>query len=61
MSGMRVAEIANHELLGTNGSLLWDGIGNNGSRLKTGIYILYIEFYHPNGQTKQFKKVFLVH
>lgn len=59
-SGMRVAEIANHQLLGTSGDLTWNGIANSGSTLSTGIYIFYAEIYHPDGVVKRFKKAFLI-
>ena len=57
--GRKVAEIANHELMGTRGELTWNGNDNNGNRLSPGIYIIYIELYHPQGAVKRFKKVFL--
>lgn len=60
MAGMRVAEIANHQLLGMTGEITWDGIARNGSRLQTGVYIFYAEIYHPDGIVKRFKKAFLV-
>ena len=59
-SGLRVAEIANHELLGTSGEITWSGIASNGSPLRTGIYIFYAEIYHPEGTVKRFKKAFLI-
>lgn len=59
-SGMRVAEIANHQLLGTSGDLTWSGIANSGSTLPAGIYIFYAEIYHPDGVVKRFKKAFLI-
>ena len=60
MAGLRVAEIANHELPGASGQFLWDGTSLAGSRLKTGIYILFAELYNVNGTKKQDKIVFLV-
>jgi hypothetical protein len=60
MAGLRVAEIANHELPGASGQFLWDGTSLAGSRLKTGIYILFVELYNVNGTKKQDKIVFLV-
>ena len=41
-SGIRVAEIANHQLLGTSGELTWSGIANSGSTLPAGISIFYV-------------------
>lgn len=60
-NGSRVAEITNNELLGFSGELLWDGKSSGGSRLRTGMYILSVELYHPKGKRKHIKKVFLLH
>lgn len=59
-AGQRVAEIANHELLGLSGELTWDGSSLAGSRLRTGVYIFYAELYHTSGTVKRYKQVFLV-
>ena len=59
-SGLRVAEISNHELLGISGKITWSGVANNGSPLQTGVYIFYAEIYHPEGTVKRFKKAFLI-
>lgn len=60
-SGQRVAEIASHELLGTEGQLVWNGKMQNGNRLQTGVYVFYAALYHPDGKVVSYKKVFLVH
>lgn len=60
LSGRSVAQIANHALLGVEGTLSWDGIATDGARLGTGIYILYVEIYHSNGKTQRYKKAFPV-
>ncbi len=60
INGFRVAEIANNELIGTSGQLLWTGKASDGSRLSTGIYIFYAEVYNTKGEKIQFKKAFLV-
>ena len=59
-SGLRVADISNHELLGISGKITWSGVANNGSPLQTGVYIFYAEIYHPEGTVKRFKKAFLI-
>nr|WP_129731426.1 lamin tail domain-containing protein [Parabacteroides goldsteinii] len=59
IAGQRVAEIANHELLGLSGELTWDGSSSVGRKLPTGVYIFYVELYHVSGQMKTYKKVFL--
>lgn len=58
--GQRVAQIANHELLGLSGQLSWDGSSISGKRLRTGVYIFYAELYHTSGKVKRYKQVFLV-
>lgn len=60
-AGRRVAEIANHTLIGQQGALYWDGYGSDGNRLRPGPYILYIVCYHSSGKERSFKQVFLVH
>ncbi|WP_455640055.1 lamin tail domain-containing protein [Parabacteroides sp.] len=60
LSGQRVAQIANHELLGMTGKLIWDGGALSGRQLQTGVYIFYAEIYHVNGTVKSYKQVFLV-
>ena len=60
-SGRRVAEIANHELMGCHGELHWNGLGADGGPLTPGLYIFYVELYHPQGMAKRYKKIFLVH
>lgn len=58
--GRRVSEITNHELLGTEGQLSWNGLAANGSKVRTGVYILYAELVHPQGAVVRCKEVFLV-
>jgi hypothetical protein len=60
MSGKQVAQIANHELLGTSGEITWDGRTPTGNKLRAGVYIFFIELYSTTGKTIQSKKVFLV-
>lgn len=60
-SGRIRAEIANHELLGTEGEITWKGESRDNRPLRPGIYILYVEVYHEQGDVRSFKKAFLVH
>lgn len=60
IAGQRVAQIANHELLGLTGKLTWDGYALSGKQLQTGVYIFYAELYHVSGTVKRYKQVFLV-
>ncbi|MCD7936473.1 MAG: lamin tail domain-containing protein [Tannerellaceae bacterium] len=60
LAGIRQTEIANHTLTGSSGSLHWDGRDSTGKPVLTGLYLLYIEFYHPEGGDKRFKLPFPV-
>lgn len=59
--GRRIAEITNLTTLSTEGTLRWDGLGYDGSRPKSGIYIFYAELFQPNGRTHTQREVFLIH
>lgn len=60
ISGRRISEVVNHDLLGIEGELTWNGLAVNGSKVRTGVYIFYAELVHPQGQVKRYKEVFLV-
>ncbi|WP_455630101.1 lamin tail domain-containing protein, partial [Parabacteroides sp.] len=60
ISGRRISEVVNHDLLGIEGELTWNGLAANGSKVRTGVYIFYAELVHPQGQVKRYKEVFLV-
>lgn len=59
LSGRKVALIADNILLGTQGYLEWNGKGRDGSPLNTGIYIIYLELWHPGGNVIRKKQVLL--
>lgn len=60
LSGRKVALIADNTLLGTQGYLEWNGKGRDGSPLNTGIYIIYLELWHPGGNVIRKKQVLLI-
>lgn len=60
-AGRRRAEIAAHALMGMEGKITWKGEGIDGRPLRAGLYILYLELYHENGQVRTYRKVFVVH
>jgi hypothetical protein len=59
-SGIKVAEILNNQLIAFEGILKWDGKGQNGSKLSSGVYVFYAELYNSDGSRKIFKKAFLI-
>lgn len=54
--GSPVKRIVRQELVGTEGSLRWDGDSDEGIRVRPGIYILYFEIFHPDGTVKHEKQ-----
>jgi hypothetical protein len=47
--GALVRDLYNNELLGTQGTLFWNGQDNDGKIGNVGIYIVYIDAFHPDG------------
>ncbi|MDR2621882.1 MAG: lamin tail domain-containing protein [Dysgonamonadaceae bacterium] len=58
--GRRVNTIADNELLGTEGKLLWNGKGRSSQSLVAGIYIIYVEVYDMDGNVKKFRRPVVV-
>ncbi len=54
--GREVQSLTRNELLGTNGILQWDGTTADGRKARIGIYLLWIELFHPNGEVDNFRK-----
>ena len=58
--GVPVKRLVRQQLIGSQGQLRWDGDSEDGNRARPGIYILYMEFFSPNGDVKHVKKPFAV-
>ena len=57
VDGFEITEMANNQLLSTNGLIFWDGTDSEGNRANIGMYIIYGEAIHPDGDVKIFKEV----
>ncbi len=55
-AGRMISNIARNYLLGASGTLTWDGTRTEGTRCPPGIYLFYIEIFHPDGEVQQYKK-----
>ena len=55
--GRPVKNILNNELIGNSGNSIWDGTSEDGFRLNTGMYIIWMEVFSENGDVERFKKV----
>jgi len=54
-AGREVRNLVNNLLLASEGILKWDGATNDGSRARVGIYVLWVELVHPEGDVERIK------
>jgi hypothetical protein len=53
--GHHIKHIANNELLGTEGSLRWDGDRDDGQKARVGYYMIWFEIFDETGMVKTFR------
>jgi hypothetical protein len=56
-TGNYIKKIATNMLAGPEASITWDGTADDGSPVKTGIYIVFITLYDDTGKTDKWKRV----
>ncbi len=56
-AGNYVRKIVTNFFVGTEASVIWNGTSDDGSLVKTGIYIILINLYDDTGKTARWKKV----
>ena len=54
--GRLMKKLIRNETTAAKGEWIWDGIDDNNAKVKTGIYILYIELFDLSGNVKKYKK-----
>ena len=54
--GRVVRTLVTNHLLGTTGTLSWDGVGDDGSKARIGVYVLLFEVWDARGNTRSIKK-----
>lgn len=54
--GRTVRTLASNLLLGTQGTISWDGITDDGSKARIGMYLLYFEVFNANGDSRAIKQ-----
>ncbi|MGL4957047.1 MAG: lamin tail domain-containing protein [Bacteroidales bacterium] len=59
-AGKLVKTLLQNVTLATEGRFSWDGIGNNGSLVPIGVYVVHIEFFALNGKVKRYKRTCVV-
>ena len=55
VAGQMVRHLAKGELIGQEGSVLWNGMDNNGNRVPVGVYVVVTEVFNFDGTVKKFK------
>ncbi|HEX2921325.1 MAG TPA: lamin tail domain-containing protein [Bacteroidales bacterium] len=55
--GRHIKRIASNLLSGPESNLFWDGTSDDGSVVRTGIYIVFIEMFDETGRKQRWKKV----
>ncbi len=58
--GRLVKTLFNNELLATEGFFRWDGDTDRGGKARVGIYVLWVQLFHPDGTVKVFKDTCVV-
>lgn len=54
--GREIKQLANNATLGTAGFFRWDGDMNDGSKARTGYYIVWMEVFNAGGKVEAFRK-----
>ncbi len=53
--GLLVRKLLKNQTIGTEGSINWDGLSDNGGNAKVGIYVIVFDIFSLSGKTKRFK------
>ena len=56
MDGVPVRRLLNNGLLASEGTLVWDGVTDNGMYAPSGAYMLLFEYWSLDGKVKRFRK-----
>ena len=60
VAGQLIRHLAKGELVGQEGSVLWNGLDSNGNKVPVGVYIAVTEVFNFSGTVKQFKNAVVV-
>ena len=58
--GRTIKNLLTNELLGTSGTVSWDGINASNEKARIGIYVAWIELFNTSGDQKKYKKSFVL-
>jgi len=60
LSGRRIKSLAENYFLGTQGFFTWDGLDENGGKVRIGYYLILFELFDQSGNTETIKKKVVV-
>ncbi len=60
VAGQQLRHLAKGELVGQEGSVLWNGLDDNGNKVPVGVYVVVTEVFNFDGKVKQFKNAVVV-
>ena len=60
VAGQLLRHLVKGELVGQEGSVVWNGLDNNGNRVPVGVYVVVTEVCNFDGKVKQFKNAAVV-
>jgi hypothetical protein len=55
-AGRRIKTIANNEFLAIEGFWVWDGVMDDGSKARAGLFVITFEIFAPDGRKDMFRK-----
>lgn len=58
--GRLIKTIISHQSIGAEEDFKWEGLDNNGQKVRMGPYIVYLEIYNSSGSKKQYRKKVVV-
>ncbi|MFT6815949.1 MAG: hypothetical protein ACJAZ3_001862, partial [Sphingobacteriales bacterium] len=59
-SGFKTRTITSNSILSTHDRFVWDGLNESGMLVKSGIYIISVQYFHLNGESEKQKLVCVV-
>ena len=60
VAGQLIRHLVKGELVGQEGSAIWNGLDNNGNKVPVGVYVVVTEVFSFDGKVKQFKNAAVV-
>ncbi len=54
-AGRFIMKLASNEILGTSGTIVWDGKNQTGQRQKPGVYIVLVEIFNTSGKVYKYR------